>query len=349
MASSTTHGTYLTSNSASDIRPRTNGSNEPHFAYVTLLTTDAFLPGALVLHQSLCNAQSRYPLVVMCPSNKDPLPNDGSAQMKLSERSKDVLRKRGIQLVCVDELSPKQICGDAAKEGWEARFRDTWTKLRVFGLTDYQRVVLLDCDMVVRRNMDDLFEMSLGKDRIAAVHACTCNPRRFKHYPADWIPANCAHSTLTDPASAPITPAPSPLPDASSSHTHTHALLNSGLVVLNPSNSQLSELTDFLATSPLVSNFIFPDQDLLAHVYAGRWEALPWHYNALRPMKWTHVHGEKVWKDGPEGDGLVSCVHYILGGKPWQVKRDEGEVGFKVVDGWWWTTFDQLGDRKSVV
>lgn len=123
-------GTYLTSNSASDIRPRTNGSNEPHFAYVTLLTTDAFLPGALVLHQSLCNAQSRYPLVVMCPSNKDPLPNDGSAQMKLSGRSKDVLRKRGIQLVCVDELSPKQICGDAAKEGWEARFRDTWTKLR---------------------------------------------------------------------------------------------------------------------------------------------------------------------------------------------------------------------------
>ncbi len=49
-----------------------------------------------------------------------------------------------------------------------------------------QRVVMLDADMIVRRNMDHLLEMELAKDWIAAAHVCACNPRRLSHYPEDW-------------------------------------------------------------------------------------------------------------------------------------------------------------------
>lgn len=49
-----------------------------------------------------------------------------------------------------------------------------------------QRVVLLDADMIVMRNMDELFDMDLPKDSIAAAHVCACNPRKLAHYPADW-------------------------------------------------------------------------------------------------------------------------------------------------------------------
>lgn len=49
-----------------------------------------------------------------------------------------------------------------------------------------QRVVLLDSDMLIRKNIDDLIEMPLEEDWIAAAHVCACNPRKLAHYPADW-------------------------------------------------------------------------------------------------------------------------------------------------------------------
>ena len=50
----------------------------------------------------------------------------------------------------------------------------------------FQRVVLLDSDMLVRKNMDELMEMHLEEGCIAAAHVCACNPRKLGHYPADW-------------------------------------------------------------------------------------------------------------------------------------------------------------------
>lgn len=49
-----------------------------------------------------------------------------------------------------------------------------------------QKVVLMDCDMIVRRNMDELMTLSLPSDYIASAHACTCNPLKLSHYPVDW-------------------------------------------------------------------------------------------------------------------------------------------------------------------
>ena len=49
-----------------------------------------------------------------------------------------------------------------------------------------QRVVLLDADMIVKRNMDELMDLPLKNDWIAAAHVCACNPRKLPHYPVDW-------------------------------------------------------------------------------------------------------------------------------------------------------------------
>lgn len=69
------------------------------------------------------------------------------------------------------------------------RFTNVWTKLRVFELHEYDRVILLDSDMLVRRNMDELMDWPLHAPTgpvIAASFACTCNPNRIPTYPADW-------------------------------------------------------------------------------------------------------------------------------------------------------------------
>src|SRR4051794_23644630 len=100
--------------------------------------------------------------------------------------------------------------------------------------------------MLVLQNMDELIDdLDVPSDWIAASHACTCNPCKFKHYPADWyeslrlvqgapfsphsrIPENCAHTAavrlegITYP------------PQISDSTPRTYGLLNSGLVVLHP-------------------------------------------------------------------------------------------------------------------
>lgn len=40
--------------------------------------------------------------------------------------------------------------------------------------------------MVVKRNMDELMELELPEDHIAAGHVCACNPRKLPHYPEEW-------------------------------------------------------------------------------------------------------------------------------------------------------------------
>lgn len=40
--------------------------------------------------------------------------------------------------------------------------------------------------MIVMQKMDELMHLSLAGDEIAAAHVCACNPRKLKHYPADW-------------------------------------------------------------------------------------------------------------------------------------------------------------------
>jgi alpha-N-acetylglucosamine transferase len=49
-----------------------------------------------------------------------------------------------------------------------------------------QRVILLDSDMVMFKNMDELFDLPLAKGQIAATYVCACNPRKKSHVPADW-------------------------------------------------------------------------------------------------------------------------------------------------------------------
>lgn len=68
----------------------------------------------------------------------------------------------------------------------ETRFSETWTKLRAFALTQYEKVILVDSDMLIRKNMDELFEKKVDENSIHAGFACTCNPNKISSYPPEW-------------------------------------------------------------------------------------------------------------------------------------------------------------------
>ena len=83
-------------------------------AYVTLLTKDSYLAGALTLHYSFKSVQSRYPLVLLTTPS-------------LPRATKDALIRHNVQFREIQMLQPED--GHVLAEHDE-RFADTWSKLR---------------------------------------------------------------------------------------------------------------------------------------------------------------------------------------------------------------------------
>lgn len=84
--------------------------------------------GLLVVHRKLKELGTVYPFVAMVT------PNVGQAV-------RDCLEHAGIIVRQVDPLKPED--GTHALNEHDTRFEDTWTKLRSFGLTEYDvRMVL---------------------------------------------------------------------------------------------------------------------------------------------------------------------------------------------------------------
>jgi hypothetical protein len=154
--------------------------------WASLITNLSYLPGLLTLHHSLnhptpdphaspsAKQGTKYPFVALYTSS---FPPEGLK----------VLRARGITAQWVPSVRPA-ITIDYAQD---PRFAETWNKLIVYSLEEYERIVLLDGDILVRRNMDELMDIPLdgeedGERVFAAAHACACNPLKKAHYPATW-------------------------------------------------------------------------------------------------------------------------------------------------------------------
>ncbi|KAF2452946.1 glycosyl transferase family protein [Lineolata rhizophorae] len=280
--------------------------------WTTLITNTAYLSGLLTLEYSLRRAGSAYPLVALYT---DGFPAAGHAALA----ARGIPRQRVAYLL---PATPKDFSRDP-------RFYDCWSKLTPFSLTAYDRVVQLDSDMLVRRNMDELMELALdaGADAadgkatraFAASHACVCNPLGKPHYPRDWVPANCAFTMQHgEPERAQAEGAPP---------TAGLAMPNGGLQVVNPSREVYDAIVERLGQATSTAGYEFADQSLLADLFPGRWVALPYVYNALKTLRYDYVHAP-IWRDE-----CVKNVHYILAPKPWDERPGETT---EVPHEWWW-------------
>ncbi|AQK44906.1 inositol phosphorylceramide glucuronosyltransferase 1-like isoform X1 [Zea mays] len=107
-------------------------------AYVTLLYGDEFVLGARVLGKSLRDTGTRRDMVVLV--------SDG-----VSEYSRKLLQADGwivnriTLLANPNQFRPK-------------RFWGVYTKLKIFNMTSYKKVVYLDADTIVVKSIEDLFK-----------------------------------------------------------------------------------------------------------------------------------------------------------------------------------------------
>jgi glycogenin glucosyltransferase len=112
-------------------------------AYATTLCNgDGYLPGVETLGRSLTASGTREAMVVLVTPDVGPL-------------ARGRLVKQGWQ---VHDVNP--IASPAADHLLFPRFASVFTKLRVWELTHFDRVVMLDADTLVLQNVDDLFDRS---------------------------------------------------------------------------------------------------------------------------------------------------------------------------------------------
>lgn len=298
----------------------------PNHAWATLVTRSSYLAGVIILAYTLRKHHSSYPLVVLYT---DALPRSSIEVLEKEAKNLNIIPRR------TDALLPKE---NVHVQLIAERFADTWTKLRVFELLEYDKVCYLDADMIICRDMDPIFEKELpGKDWLAANHACVCNLDKDPWAPEDWIKENCAYTPLEHPTalSRPTEVKPHSRP--------TYHLLNSGTFMFYPSQSLWDEMMEFFTTTPKLSEFKFPDQDFLAEFFRNRWMSIGWQYNALKTMRYWHPN---IWRDEE-----VVCLHYIVD-KPW-AKRigPDGIAGYLSRDGvthaWWWEVFQEWEISKE--
>lgn len=212
--------------------------------WTTLLTNRDYFGGLLVLNHSLRKTNSRYQLKVLV-----------TRHVEADTEHMQAFEAASIATIVVDNIEPAPRDGKVNK--------GTWEKLVPWHLTEYERVVLLDSDQVILRNIDDMMELDIPEGWIASTHACTCNPRKLAHYSKDWIPVNCAFTAANQETGAPAAIIEGQVPD-------NHHLLNSGTVVLHPSKAQYDALVHAMNTDLRVPSMLFFDQDLLAIVYRNR-------------------------------------------------------------------------------
>lgn len=277
-------------------------------AWATLLTQPSYVVGVRALRASLARVGSAYPLVVAV--------TDG-----IGPEDRALLEADGCLLREVEPLRPPS----GLRESYaNARFAEVWTKLGVWGLTEFERLVVLDADMLVVRDMDELFDLPLAEGEIAACHACRCNPNRIASYPDSWTPAGCAYTYLERAADGAEVPVPDPY-------------FNGGTLVLEPDQAVLDALLGELASVADLSAYVFAEQDFLNEHFRGRWVALPYVYNALKTLPFQHPG---LWDDA-----AVKNVHFIID-KPWESALDPASR-YHALERLWWDVAGDLVPRPE--
>ena len=116
--------------------------------YATLITSDDFLPGLQVMLHSLVKTKTLFKVVVLITSEIS-----ASSRNKLSS-----LTVTGSSGQLVELIEVPAIPNPNAKVHVPGWINAGYTKLHIFNLTQYTKIVYIDADVLVLTNIDELFE-----------------------------------------------------------------------------------------------------------------------------------------------------------------------------------------------
>ena len=118
-----------------------------NYSYITMLSDDSYIFGIILLQKSLKDVDSKYPLEVLVTSN-------------VSKPILHILRQLNIKHRIIDPIRVDRFIEYNSKIN--AVFAKNWyltlSKLEIFKLVEYNKIVFLDTDIMLLKNIDHLFE-----------------------------------------------------------------------------------------------------------------------------------------------------------------------------------------------
>lgn len=129
------------------------------FAYVTLLLNSDYLPGTLTLAQSIKETGSTIPIILLF------------SKLNINDEVYDILNKSGYfnRLIDIDQYLLTSRNEFELKDLLKrSDLSFTLTKLNIWKLIDYDKLVYLDSDIIVVKNLDHLFNQDLQVGDILA-------------------------------------------------------------------------------------------------------------------------------------------------------------------------------------
>lgn len=257
-------------------------------AYVTLCGSDADLLRTLTLFQQLrrVNSKARFG-VLLLPA--------------VTPKTASIFEKFGIEVHAIP--SSLNIRLGYERNGREIAERDRilWNKLWVWTLTLYEKVVLVDTDVVVKTNIDGMFSMEelsgspmiTPTEKIAFYHPPK-DQSKEENWWTEWKVINR---------------------DRPQDEMVGKYGLNSGLMVLKPSMDTYHDLLDKLASLP--KRLCCPTQEFLFRYFESKqkYHRLPKEY---------HVRLTKSMEPLAKGIQLrhaAKIYHYVTKNKPFELYR----------------------------
>ena len=261
------------------------------YSYVMLLMHgDSYLPGILVTAYSLIKTEPRADITVMVTAD-------------VSEEAKQQIQKlNNVKIWPVAYLQYRSKPLKSARVRELYPWIDTsYTKWNALNLP-YKKIILLDADMLVLKNIDHLFDMEAPAALFNSAFAQPCGklPNRFTAAGRDdagWVPhgATIPHELITRELKS------GPLVGMSS------------VMVLAPNPAEFAHLCEVLE---LAQPFGYPA------VFNGHDEqSIAWFYATIYRRNFTNIHQRysmiQFKKNYLQGEPYV--FHYFSDEKPWHL------------------------------
>ena len=231
------------------------------FAYVTVMYgNNIYLAGALVLGFSLMKTNTKFDRVILVTPD-------------VSQEYKSYLQPVYTNIIDINYVD---VSSEIFSEE-NTRFKDVFTKLECLNLEQYDKIILLDLDMIIVKNIDHLFVLD-------APAACL---KRFYYPYGKKIPAHmiCRDNKLV-------------------------GSINAGLMLLKPDKEEWNSIKKDISNNTQINKYKYPEQDYLSLRYCGKWTSITFNYN----FQFGLTNRVKKYRYTIDN---IYVIHYSSSYKPW--------------------------------
>lgn len=122
-----------------------------NYAYISIVTSENYLEGLVATCISLRQTLTEYPIHVLIPR---------ALYDKCAVLCTKMSRQLGLHWITYDESVriPDELRKSNNRQG-DLRFNYTFDKLKIFELTQFEKLVFIDSDIYILQNLDHLFEL----------------------------------------------------------------------------------------------------------------------------------------------------------------------------------------------